>query len=511
MGINKIKLDFVKDKSIAILDVETTGIRAGANKIIEIYILKVLNEKVVGEYYSKFNPKQEIPLFISNLTGIYQWHLKDAPTIDDEILNIKDFVSDAVIIGHNLKFDLSFLNYELLSNNLKKFNNETIDTLNLSRALLRSKVKNHKLVTLSRYFKTFNQNEHNAKADVLTTYEVFKNLSVFEQLKDKKNVESVNNYLHSIDSNLKSKFSIKNIPNTHGVYIFSNNKNVQYIGKSNNLKNRINSHLSYSRSYKSNKIVNSSNNLKIINLNNELESLIAEHRLINKLKPSLNRSGRISRNIYWIKLKNNKHNFEISKLKNSQNTLYQIGPFLSYSKAKEFKQFLDFKFETLNCKRNNSRKSQCDISILLGTDCACIDSFDLDIYLKNVYEKLVSFFKNKEEELQNLNKKLNQESSLQNYEEAQKLKNFKTILENYIDFENFISNILNLDSEIIDLLKNSNIEISENKINLKLNLKNENAEFVNLDDKNYSEINFFNELQLILRFIRNKEPYRISR
>ena len=190
-------MDFVKNKNLAILDVETTGIKAGSHKIIELYILKVLNEKVVDDYYSKFNPKQNIPLFISNLTGIYQWHVEAAPIIDDEILNIKNFVSDSIIIGHNLKFDLSFLNYALTSNNLQKFDNETIDTLNLSRALVRSKVKNHKLVTLSKYFKTVNQNEHNSKADVLTTYEVFKNLAVFDQIKDKKDVESVNYYLNS--------------------------------------------------------------------------------------------------------------------------------------------------------------------------------------------------------------------------------------------------------------------------------------------------------------------------
>ena len=80
-------MDFVKNKNLAILDVETTGIKAGSNKIIELYILKVLNEKVVDDYYSKFNPKQNIPLFISNLTGIYQWHVEAAPIIDDEILN----------------------------------------------------------------------------------------------------------------------------------------------------------------------------------------------------------------------------------------------------------------------------------------------------------------------------------------------------------------------------------------------------------------------------------------
>ena len=148
---------------------------------------------------------------------------------------------------------------------------------------------------------------------------------------------------------------------------------------------------------------------------------------------------------------------------------------------------------------------------MLSTDCACIDSFDLDTYLVNVNEKLISFFKNKEKELEILINNLNQQSALQNFEEAQKLKNFKIIFENYIEFENFISNILNLDTEIINLLKDSNIEISQDKINLKLDLLDKNDIYLKSGDKNYTEINYFNELQLILRFIRNKEPYTISK
>ena len=78
-----------------------------------------------------------------------------------------------------------------------------------------------------------------------------------------------------------------------------------------------------------------------MNLPNELISLIVEQRLINKFKPQLNRSGRIPKNIYWIKLKSNKSNLEISKIELSKNTIFQIGPFLSYTKAKNFKNFLD--------------------------------------------------------------------------------------------------------------------------------------------------------------------------
>ena len=130
-------MEFIKNKNIVVLDIETTGIKANTDKIIELYMLKVYNNEVVEEYHSKFNPEIEIPLFISNLTGIYQWHVNSSPTIDQEIERIKTFIGDSVVIGHNLKFDLSFLNYDLINNGFENIANENIDTLKLSRALLR--------------------------------------------------------------------------------------------------------------------------------------------------------------------------------------------------------------------------------------------------------------------------------------------------------------------------------------------------------------------------------------
>ena len=62
-------------------------------------------------------------------------------------------------------------------------------------------------MTLSKYFKTINQNQHNSKADVLTTYEVFKHLSLFDEIKNNDSIEEVNKFLISIDSNLKNSYS----------------------------------------------------------------------------------------------------------------------------------------------------------------------------------------------------------------------------------------------------------------------------------------------------------------
>ena len=300
-------MEFVKNKNIVVLDVETTGIKANTDKIIELYMLKVNNNEFVDEYYSKFNPEIEIPLFISNLTGIYQWHVDSSPTITQEIENIKNFIDDSVVIGHNLKFDLSFLNYNLINNGFDILSNENIDTLRLSRALLRNKVRNHKLSTLSQFFKTTNKNNHNSKDDVLTTYEVLRHLGNNKKINNKKSISDLNNFLNQVDDNFKEIFSYDEIPNSIGIYYFMKNNKIQYVGKSNNLKNRVGSHLSYSRSYKSNKIVKDSDNLEYLQLDNELVSLIAEHRIINFQKPQYNRSGKVSKNIYWVKLKSNKH------------------------------------------------------------------------------------------------------------------------------------------------------------------------------------------------------------
>ena len=94
-------MEFIKNKNIVVLDIETTGIKANTDKIIELYMLKVYNNEVVEEYHSKFNPEIEIPLFISNLTGIYQWHVNSSPTIDQEIESIKTFMEENLIENLN--------------------------------------------------------------------------------------------------------------------------------------------------------------------------------------------------------------------------------------------------------------------------------------------------------------------------------------------------------------------------------------------------------------------------
>ena len=124
-------MSILKNKNLCILDIETTGFEPENSEIIEIFILKVSNSEIIDEFYSLFKPKDQINN--SEIHGITDLKVKNAPLFKDKNDEIVDFIGDSVIIGHNLEnFDLQFLNH-YLNTELK---NEFIDTLHLSRSVL---------------------------------------------------------------------------------------------------------------------------------------------------------------------------------------------------------------------------------------------------------------------------------------------------------------------------------------------------------------------------------------
>ena len=160
-----------KNNTLCILDIETTGFEPEESEIVEIYILKIQNNKVIDEFYSLFKPEKNIKN--SDIHGITDHKVKNAPRINEMSDEITNFLSGSTLVGHNLdNFDLKFLNYHL-DNELQ---NNTLDTLTLSRSILKDKVENHKLNTLAEYFEV-TPPTHSAKDDVMTTFEIYKKLS----------------------------------------------------------------------------------------------------------------------------------------------------------------------------------------------------------------------------------------------------------------------------------------------------------------------------------------------
>ncbi len=117
--------------TLVALDIETTGLESQNDKIIEIGAVRFSGSKIQEEFNSLINPGKPIPPFISQLTGITDAMVRKAPPVEEVIDQLIDFVKDAPVVGHNVKFDLSFLKKQ---GALKS--NKTIDTYEMAAVIL---------------------------------------------------------------------------------------------------------------------------------------------------------------------------------------------------------------------------------------------------------------------------------------------------------------------------------------------------------------------------------------
>lgn len=166
----------LKDSSYVVLDLETTGAKAPPCRITEIGAFKVVNGEISDEYHSLINPQSPIPEFITQLTGISDQMVKDAPIFSDIAMDFLDFIDDSVVVAHNAQFDLRFVNHEIgLMEPEHRLGNPHLCTVQISRRLVEG-VENHRLNTLARHFSVPLLNHHRAKDDAFATAKIFVNL-----------------------------------------------------------------------------------------------------------------------------------------------------------------------------------------------------------------------------------------------------------------------------------------------------------------------------------------------
>src|SRR5574338_655698 len=96
-------------RSIVAVDIETTGLSPDRDVIIEIGAVKFKGHRVEAERSSFINPGRHIPEFITGLTGISDIEVRGAPRLMDVAPDLEAFVEDAPVVGHSVRFDLSFL------------------------------------------------------------------------------------------------------------------------------------------------------------------------------------------------------------------------------------------------------------------------------------------------------------------------------------------------------------------------------------------------------------------
>ncbi len=164
----------VRSTEFVILDVETTGLSCPTgDRIVEVAAMKIKEGKITDKFHSLVNPKRLIPIEATNVNNITNEMVVDAPANDVVLPQLMEFIGGASIAGHNVRFDLTFICFELsVMGRRLSDGTPVIDTLKMARDLL-PYLSNHKLAYLARSLGVQVTETHRALADVELTVQVF--------------------------------------------------------------------------------------------------------------------------------------------------------------------------------------------------------------------------------------------------------------------------------------------------------------------------------------------------
>lgn len=158
-----------------LLDFETTGLDPQWDEIIEIGILRVRDNNIVDTYSTLVKPESPIDPFITELTGISNEMVENAPSIKSVLPDVFSFIGSDLIVGQNVNFDYNFLYDALLLADMRPISNDLFDTMRISRKLLPD-LPHHRLSDLAQYFNVENTQSHRSLSDCHTTFAVYNGL-----------------------------------------------------------------------------------------------------------------------------------------------------------------------------------------------------------------------------------------------------------------------------------------------------------------------------------------------
>ncbi|MBT2755978.1 PolC-type DNA polymerase III [Mesobacillus foraminis] len=156
------------DDTFVVFDVETTGLSAVYDTIIELAAVKIRGGEIIDRFESFANPHHRLSATIIELTGITDDMVADAPEVDDVLRRFYEWTGDAILVAHNAAFDMGFLNTGYKKIGLGKSPNPVIDTLELARFLF-PEMKNHRLNNLAKKLDVELTQHHRAIYDAEAT------------------------------------------------------------------------------------------------------------------------------------------------------------------------------------------------------------------------------------------------------------------------------------------------------------------------------------------------------
>ena len=273
----------------SIVDIETTGNGYRGQRITEISIFVFDGKKIVNEFTSLVNPEQNIPAFITNLTGITDAMVRTAPKFYENAKTIEEITHDTVFVAHNVNFDYNIIKQEFKDLGFD-FKRQKLCTVRLSRKIIPG-LKSYSLGNICSVEGIRISERHRARGDAEAT------VALFQRLINKDHQFTINAFLNRRSRQatlppLIEKKVVDDLPEMPGVYYFKNlQKEIIYVGKANNIKQRVISHF-YDKKKKEISMCLETANITYEVMGSELLALLKESADIKRLYPKFNRAQR---------------------------------------------------------------------------------------------------------------------------------------------------------------------------------------------------------------------------
>lgn len=367
----------------AILDIETTGGQFNEEGITEIAIYKFDGREIVDQFISLVNPEIPIQPFVVKLTGINNEMLRSAPKFFEVAKRIIEMTNDSVLVAHNADFD-----YRILRTEFRRlgydFNVKTLCTVALSQRLLPEQ-PSHSLGKLVRALGIPMADRHRASGDAMATVKLFKML-----LDKDLNKEIVKEHIKfEIQKGIAPKLMdiIASLPSRTGVYYIHNEKGkLIYIGKSRNIKKRINQHFTGSTN-KCKKIQSEVYTVTYDETGSELIALLKESEEIKINKPMLNRAQRKSIFQFALYAEKDEKGYMNLNLQKADGRKKEITSFASIQEAKNALFRITSHYHL--CQKYTGlsvTKNECFQYKIKECDGACIGTITPEEYNERVQE-----------------------------------------------------------------------------------------------------------------------------
>ena len=294
----------LEDATYVVVDLETTGLRPGRSGICEIGAVRLRGFEVEAEFETLVDPGLPIAAGASAVTGLRNEQLRGAPRPAEAVRSFLAFAGDGVLVAHNARFDLAFLDRETERLTGSRIGSPVVDTVRLARTLLAGRVAGFGLGQLAWFLGTAERPCHRALPDARATAELLLALIGLAQERGARTVADLTALTATRTRRLLDKRHLAfGAPTRPGVYLFcGRNDQVLYVGRARDLRARLRSYFRSDRQRPAvEAAVAAAERIEWRVTGSELEAALEELRLIRELRPPGN--ARVSRpeRLVWLR------------------------------------------------------------------------------------------------------------------------------------------------------------------------------------------------------------------